>query len=226
MTKVSVVITTYNRKGLLDNAIQSVLRQTYKNIELTVTDDGSTDGTDKYIKKYKNDLIYINEGHSKYYTVNRNRGVHRATGKYIAFLDDDNWWEETFMEKHLDYRAPDVAITYSGRRVYEASTIYKIPLPLYEGYTENLNRVLDIGDLMFVRKHVVEVGGFDEEKDKIGYCSDMKLVDRILKNHPHDKMVRVPYYLHNYTSLPDDMTHRKLKDRKEGKYKEEQQWKF
>jgi len=92
MPKVSAVIPTYNRRALVHKAIDSVLAQTYRDFELIVVDDGSTDGTENDLKTRYGDLItYIrqeNQGES----AARNRGIAQARGEYIAFLDSDDLW--------------------------------------------------------------------------------------------------------------------------------------
>lgn len=228
---ISIITSTYNRSHLVGKAIESVLSQTYKDWQYWITDDGSTDKTKKVVKKYLTDprIHYINEGHSKYYTVNRNRGVKRATGELLCVLDDDNWWEPTFLEEHERvHQQKDVAITYSGRIVHfmDKGISEKVPLVKYIGITDPLNGVLDIGDLMFKTKLVKEVGMFSEELDLIGYCSDLRLVDAVLEAHPEMKMVLIPKYLHNYRAHSGSMTQRKLNDRAKGIFREEEQWKL
>lgn len=88
---VSVIIPTYNRKFIIERAIKSVLNQTYKNWELIIIDDGSTDNTKEALKQYlKNKRIRY------YYKKNggvssaRNMGIKKVKGMYIAFLDSDD----------------------------------------------------------------------------------------------------------------------------------------
>ncbi len=91
--KVSVIIPTYNRASYLKEAVQSVLDQTYRNFELIIVDDGSTDNTEEVVASFTDDRIrYIkknNEGHAG---KTRNVGLENARGEYIAFLDDDDVW--------------------------------------------------------------------------------------------------------------------------------------
>ncbi|OGK67150.1 hypothetical protein A2377_00750 [Candidatus Roizmanbacteria bacterium RIFOXYB1_FULL_41_27] len=207
------------------------MQQTYKDFEYLIIDDGSTDKTRKVVKKYLVDprIHYVNEGKQEYYTHVRNIGVKRATGRLICFLDDDNWWEPTFLEDHERvHRQKDVAVTYSGRIVHfvDKGVSEKVPLVKYMGTTDALNGVLDVGDLMFKTALVKEVGMFSKEKDMIGYCSDLRLVDAVLEAHPEMKMVLIPKFLHNYRAHSGSMTQRKLADRAKGIFREEEQWKL
>jgi len=99
MALVSVIIPTYNRKKLLKEAIDSVFAQTFKDFEIIVSDDGSTDGTKELIEKaFKGKIIFI-KGNHQGVSHARNEAIKIAKGKYIAFLDDDDWWDEKFLEK-------------------------------------------------------------------------------------------------------------------------------
>ncbi|TSC95206.1 MAG: putative glycosyltransferase [Parcubacteria group bacterium Licking1014_1] len=110
---VSVIITTYNREKSLGRAIKSVLKQSYCNIELIVIDNGSTDGTRAVIQSYANSfkIKYIYQRDQNRYIYALNEGINNAEGKYIAVLDDDDFWcdedktkkQVSFLEKNTDY---------------------------------------------------------------------------------------------------------------------------
>lgn len=93
MKKVSFVMPTWNREEYLAEAIESCLNQIYKNIEIVVVDDGSTDGTETLMKyftdKYKN-IKYINLGTNEGISFARNIGIANSTGDYIAVMDSDD----------------------------------------------------------------------------------------------------------------------------------------
>jgi glycosyltransferase involved in cell wall biosynthesis len=98
--KVSVIIPTYNRANSIHQSIQSVLNQTYKNIELIIVDDGSTDSTMNTLEKYGKQLKAVyqkNQGPS----YSRNYGVSLSSGEFIAFLDSDDTWEPTKIENQV-----------------------------------------------------------------------------------------------------------------------------
>lgn len=232
MARVSIVTSTYNRSNLIGKAIESVLNQTIKMWEYFIVDDGSTDKTRKIVKKYADKdrrIHYINKGKQPYYTYVRNIGIEQATAPYLCFLDDDNWWEPTFLEEHLKvHRIKDIAVTYSGRVVHYVDNGVReyISLIKYTGITDPLNGVVDVGDLMFKTALVKEVGGFTKDKDLVGYCSDLRLIDSVLEANPQMRIVLIPKYLHNYRAHGGSMTQRKLADRTKGIYNEEEQWKL
>lgn len=102
---ISVIITNYNYADYIGQAIESVLNQTYKNIELIIIDDGSTDDSDAVIKKYteKNPaIIYIaQKNHGVVYT--RNKGMEIARGEYLCCLDADDFFNTDYIEKQYGW---------------------------------------------------------------------------------------------------------------------------
>jgi len=102
MPKVSVIIPTYNRENYICNAIDSVLNQTYRDFEIIISDDGSTDNTKKVLKKYNNSIKYYYQDNGGEASA-RNFGIKLASGEYIAFLDSDDIWLEQKLEKQMDY---------------------------------------------------------------------------------------------------------------------------
>jgi len=99
---VSVIIPTYNREHLIKRSAQSVLNQSYKNLELIIVDDGSTDNTRKVVDSIKDErIIYINQKNQGA-CVARNKGIDNAKGKYIAFQDSDDVWLSDKLEKQVN----------------------------------------------------------------------------------------------------------------------------
>lgn len=91
MPLVSVIIPTYNRSRVLGRAIDSVLRQTFSDVELIVVDDGSTDGTRELLARYENQLTSVTQ-ENRGVSAARNTGISRSRGKLTAFLDSDDEW--------------------------------------------------------------------------------------------------------------------------------------
>ncbi len=99
---VSVIIPTYNRGWVLREAIDSVLAQDYKNYELIVVDDGSTDDTGKILDAYGRDIIVLRQT-NKGVSAARNRGIVQAQGQLIAFLDSDDTWLPSKLSRQIDF---------------------------------------------------------------------------------------------------------------------------
>ncbi len=103
---VSVIMPAYNCEKYIVQAVNSVLSQTYSNLELVVVDDGSHDNTAKIVDGLsKSDLrirLYINNANMGV-SAARNRGISLAAGDWIAFLDSDDMWEKTKIEKQMIY---------------------------------------------------------------------------------------------------------------------------
>lgn len=89
--KVSVIIPTYNRSKLLLEAVDSVLNQTYRDFEIIIVDDGSTDDTEQKISRYAGKVTYIKQQNAGVNAA-RNHGISLAKGGYIALLDNDDLW--------------------------------------------------------------------------------------------------------------------------------------
>ena len=102
--KVSIILPTYNSSSTVERAINSVINQTYKNWELIITDDNSSDNTisiiNNYIKTPFDIKLYINEVNSGA-GFSRNNSIKKASGNYIAFLDSDDYWKNNKLEKQI-----------------------------------------------------------------------------------------------------------------------------
>lgn len=108
MIDVSVIIPTYNRQNFIIESALSVINQTYKNFELIVVDDGSTDETEKkvtrLIKFYKDyRIIYKKFDENRGPAFARNRGAEIAKGEYIAFLDSDDLWLKNKLKEQINF---------------------------------------------------------------------------------------------------------------------------
>jgi glycosyltransferase involved in cell wall biosynthesis len=132
--KVSVVMTCYKYAQYLPHAIESVLEQTYGNVEVIMVNDGSPDNTDEVMQPYLRDprVKYIKQPNSGQ-TIAKNNGIRAATGEFIAFLDADDIWRRDKLAKQMPlFAAPEVGVVYStmefiddaGDKVpYEASPL-------------------------------------------------------------------------------------------------------
>src|SRR6185369_7640984 len=121
--QVSVIIPTYNSARFLTEAIDSVLAQSFKDFEILVIDDGSTDETKAMMQRYGSPVRYIYQANAGVAAA-RNRGIAESRGKYIAFLDADDAWCARKLETQLnalarnaDHRACYSAFTVADHRM-------------------------------------------------------------------------------------------------------------
>ncbi len=183
MPLVSVVIPSFNRKILLQRALQSVLRQTFTDYELIVVDDGSEDGTRDLpiLKESKIRFIRLEENHGV--SRARNIGVKESSGDWIAFLDSDDEWFSSKLEKQISWCRcnPQFEIMQTreiwirnGNRVNPPMTHEKFQGDLFEA---SLKRCMITPSSVILRKSLFEkAGGFNEN---IPVCEDYDLWLRI-----------------------------------------------
>lgn len=180
--KVSVVIPTHNRVDLLPRAINSVLNQTYKNIEVIIVADGCTDGTKELIEKeFHGKVRFISYFPSKGGNYARNLGAKQSTGKYIAFLDDDDEWMREKLELQMNRISKEIGLVYTGCNIiYEIENISYRTKPFKEGDLKNeilIENCIGTTSTVLVDKHILfEAGLFDEG---LGALQDYDLWIRI-----------------------------------------------
>jgi glycosyltransferase involved in cell wall biosynthesis len=102
MPKVSVIIPTYHRAFIVRQSIDSVLQQTYRDYEIIVVDDGSTDDTREVLKSYGDKIRYDYKANGGISSA-RNRGLEIAGGDYVAFLDSDDFWKPEKLQKQMTF---------------------------------------------------------------------------------------------------------------------------
>lgn len=168
---ISVIIPTYNQRGFLTKAIDSVLAQTYQDVEIIVVDDNNPDtearkSTEAVMAEYKDNskVRYLRHEVNKNGSAARNTGFRASKGEYVAFLDDDDYWNPQKLEKQLAYLQmhPEYDAVYTYIIVNGAQN----PNNCREGniVVEYLtNKVsLQTSCLLFTRKAVESINGFDE----------------------------------------------------------------
>lgn len=118
MYKVSVIVPIYNVQKYLKRCVDSILKQTYKNLEIILVNDGSTDNSRKIINEYKKLDNRVKAYHKENGGLSdaRNYGIERATGDYILYLDSDDWLDinmiNTMIEKAKEYKADIVQVGF------------------------------------------------------------------------------------------------------------------
>ncbi len=101
--KISIILTTWNRKVFLCKAIDSILNQEFKNFELIIIDNNSDFDVEDIVSKYKDDrIVFFKNKINSVVAINRNIGLRNAKGDYIAFCDDDDCWDKKKLKIQLN----------------------------------------------------------------------------------------------------------------------------
>ncbi len=131
---VSVIIPNFNYAHFLDNAIQSVLGQSYAHIELIVVNNGSTDDSLKVLEKYGNSILVIDQENLGQSGA-RNSGIAKASGEFIAFLDADDYWDSKKIESQLKLIGPENQLVYCGVALFSEPELsnFQVLEPRYSG---------------------------------------------------------------------------------------------
>jgi glycosyltransferase involved in cell wall biosynthesis len=175
MPKISVIIPTYNSSRTIGETLQSVFRQTYSDFEILLINDGSTDDLMEVLKDFKDSRLQILNYENGGLSVARNRGIDRASGEYLIFLDADDFWSPDKLESHvnaLDYAQktnPKAGVVYSWSYFLddETNTCYINHPKRYEGAVfpqilEN-NFLINGSNPMITREAIDSVGYFDSD---------------------------------------------------------------
>ena len=136
LPRISVIIPVYNVAPYLREALDSVVRQTYRNLDVIIVDDGSTDGSDAICEEYRSDpRVRVIHQENRGLSNARNRGLDLAGGEYIAFLDSDDAYDPEFAEKMLEaIENVDVAVCRYDVHRGKLDTGGRTEPPIKEGW--------------------------------------------------------------------------------------------
>lgn len=166
--RISVVIPCYNRRDRIPASVESVLGQSYGNLELLVVDDGSTDGTAELFENYPDRrLRFLRYEENRGACHARNYGAERATGEYLAFQDSDDVWHRDKLEKqlcHLRRTGADLSFCGMNRVSGNGSRFYYPVHPFHpeRGLEEMLAENRAGTQTMLMRREVWAALRFDE----------------------------------------------------------------
>jgi glycosyltransferase involved in cell wall biosynthesis len=191
MPKVSVVIPTYNRAHLLTECIESALAQTFRDFEIIIIDDGSTDNTSQVVSAFP--VRYIHQ-QNQGVSVARNKGIELSRGEYIAFLDSDDTLLKNALEEGVEVldKNPDVGFSYGQMYIMDEKGhilgLQKAPLKhsCVRRGIEELREYLITGNhfpssIVIRRRCLDEVGTFDPSFTS--GCEDIDLLIRLVKKY-------------------------------------------
>ena len=194
---VSIIMPTYNREDYIENAINSVLNQSYKNFELIIIDDCSDDNTVRIVEEFDDErIILLRNSENKGVSKSRNIGLNESKGKYIVYLDSDNDWEKDYLKATVGAysKLPDADALYSGQYVYEdnrENLRYIRYGTINKGLLKNRNYI-DLNCFSHTRDIYEKEGGFDESLNRFVDW------DLILKYMTNGKMYSIPFIQSNY----------------------------
>lgn len=156
---VSIIIPTYNRGVYLYQCLNSLLLQSYKNFEVIICDDGSTDDTFEIINSFKNKLNIIYD-----YSENtggpagpRNRGIILSNGELIAFLDSDDYWHTEKLRKSIMFFNSNIDLVYHDLEIYPQKNIFffKKKIKTYQPHKKIFNDLMIRGNCITLSSAVL-----------------------------------------------------------------------
>jgi glycosyltransferase involved in cell wall biosynthesis len=186
---VSVIIPTYNRAKTIERAVNSVLAQTWKKVEVIVVDDGSTDQTGEILKTYGDKIRMIRQQNGGA-SAARNTGIKAATGEIISFLDSDDEWLPSKMERqvkllHRTESSGVVCCVCNARMLFSSGTVTsfqsaRLHPEQAEGVWSNptpilIDRFLFFNQVAAVRREALDRSGYFREDLRIMEDYDLAL---------------------------------------------------
>jgi len=197
-TKVSAMMITRNRKDLLREAIKGVLSQTYKNFELIIIDNASTDGTEEVVKEFNDKRIIYIRNKENFYPGAVSQAVDLAKGEYIAICDDDDIslpvrFEKSveFLEKNLDVGMIGGGVIFIDKEGNEINRFMYPKEPTFENIY--ISDGMISSPTVMMRKDIIKkAGGYD---NNLFLANDYDLYLRIAKEH---KIRNLDWFLSKY----------------------------
>ena len=177
---VSVIIPSFNRAGVIEKAIKSVLEQTYTNLELIIVDDGSTDNTREVVTSISDPRLKYVYQENAGACVARNRGIDAARGDIIAFHDsDDLWYPDKLSKQILAMEQTGADLVFCKLAMRKKDKIENLfPKHIQEGFVTRKDDIFGIGtQTVVVRRAVVEKERFDPQMPRY---QDFEWLFRIL----------------------------------------------
>ena len=212
---VSVILPTFNRAYCLSTAIDSVLSQTYSNLELIIVDNTSSDSTSSLVQEYQ-----LHDSRVSFYTIfnrglismSRNYGISKSCGDLVAFIDSDDFWYPDKLSLSVQAMSHNVSLLYHDMEI--VSIREESPYPQYLGHTNSPDdltflQLLRLGNsicnssVVVRRSHLESLSGISEDPLLVG-AEDYDAWLKILKSG--SKSYKLPGILGRLTFRDDSMT--------------------
>ncbi len=186
---VSVIIPAFNRAWCLGETLQSVLDQTFKNFEVIVVDDGSTDGTSTILHQFLQVRVH-RWGDNRGVSAARNRGIQVARGEWICFLDSDDQWVQNKLQAQVDWTQahPESPACYTDE-IWIRNGVRVNPKNKHRKYSGDIFRqclplcIISPSSIMMRASVLETIGGFDTD---LAACEDYDLWLRLTSRFPVD----------------------------------------
>ena len=209
-----VIIPNYNYAAYVGEAVQSVLAQTYRNIEIIVVNNGSIDNSLEVLNGFGDKIILVNQS-NRGQSGARNAGLTKSTGGLIAFLDADDLWEPTKLEKQIALMSDDIQLIYSGLSRFDdkSGETLSLEFPRYKGnctphFLGNPGISVVLGgesSALFSRELLSKVGSFDSNLSisagwdffrRCSYFTNFDFVPEVL--------IKYRIHANNMSSVPEN----------------------
>jgi glycosyltransferase involved in cell wall biosynthesis len=187
MPRVSVIIPTRNRRTTVARAVQSVLCQTYRDFELIIVNDGSTDDTACYLSSLDfPSLMCVNLDRNQGGGIARNQGIKHSSGELLAFLDDDDTWEPAKLAEQVGLlETKSAGLCFTGKRILNSQgkfLKYTFKKPRFTNPQKSImyDNFIGATSSVMVPKRIAEViNGFDPDLPAL---QDWDFYIRLIKN--------------------------------------------
>lgn len=188
----SVIITSYNRSDLLEESLESLKKQTFKNFEAFIIDDGSTDGTFRVFDKFKGNenWHFIRFEKNRGYPYCKNSAFKKSVGEYISFLDSDDIWLPNRLEEFYKYvkKHPNHGFVFSNGYILQDGIMFEMFKQNRNVPTGKIPPYMAISNIWLpyvttnvaIKKKIIEKTG--EYNEKMIYLGDTEYFVRVLKN--------------------------------------------
>ncbi len=234
LPKVSVVLTAYNSMPFLSEALTGVLTQTFKDFEVIIVDDGSTDQTPQWVSQQEDSRIKFILQSNQGVSAARNAGITNSQGDYIAFLDGDDIWEPTKLEKQVNIldKNPTVGLVHSWMAVMTENGELTGRLLISKSKGDVWRKIIEKNmvtpsSTMVRRSCIDKVGLFDQDLTvsedwdlwiRLAEHYDFEVIEEPLvryRQHVNSKSKRYPEMLQDFrtiierafTSVPFELLH-------------------
>lgn len=191
----SIIIPTYNRGERLKICLDSLVNQTYRNFEVIICDDGSNDNTKAVVESYnvKLNLIYLWEENWGGPAKPRNRGIAKAQGEWICFLDSDDWWTPNKLQVCYESIKSNVDLIYHDITLCRGKSrkgirVRKMASPILIDLLVKGNEICNSS--VVVRKNILSIiGGINEDK-------------KMISSEDYNTWLRISQLTDNFVHIP------------------------